>query len=52
MAQAIRMPPLGQTSDEIEILAWRKAEGDDVVHGRARMRERACVAKAESEGCD
>jgi pyruvate dehydrogenase E2 component (dihydrolipoyllysine-residue acetyltransferase) len=33
MAQAIRMPPLGQTSDELEILAWHKAEGDDVAPG-------------------
>ncbi len=33
MAKAIRMPPLGQTSDELEIVAWRKAEGDDVASG-------------------
>ena len=33
MASAIRMPPLGQTSDELEIVAWLKAEGDDVARG-------------------
>ena len=33
MASAIRMPPLGQTSDELEIVAWRKAEGDEVTRG-------------------
>ena len=31
--QAIRMPPLGQTSDELQILAWLKAEGDEVTVG-------------------
>jgi pyruvate/2-oxoglutarate dehydrogenase complex dihydrolipoamide acyltransferase (E2) component len=33
MVSAIRMPPLGQTSDELEIVAWRKAEGDEVTRG-------------------
>ena len=33
MASAIRMPPLGQTSDELEIVSWRKAEGDLVARG-------------------
>ena len=33
MATPIRMPPLGQTSDELRLLAWRKVEGDTVVEG-------------------
>lgn len=33
MATPIRMPPLGQTSDELRLLAWRKVEGDAVVEG-------------------
>jgi dihydrolipoyl dehydrogenase len=33
VAHAVRMPPLGQTSDELQILAWRKAEGDEVAAG-------------------
>jgi pyruvate dehydrogenase E2 component (dihydrolipoamide acetyltransferase) len=27
------MPPLGQTSDELRLLRWRKAEGDTVAEG-------------------
>ena len=33
MAQPVRMPPLGETSDELRIVAWRKAVGDDVAVG-------------------
>ena len=29
MARPVRMPPLGTTSDELRILAWLKAEGDE-----------------------
>ena len=29
----VRMPPLGQTSDELRIVAWRKQEGDAVAVG-------------------
>jgi pyruvate dehydrogenase E2 component (dihydrolipoamide acetyltransferase) len=33
MPTPIRMPPLGQTSDELRLLAWHKVEGDEVVEG-------------------
>ena len=33
MPQEIRMPSLGQTSDELRILAWLKQEGDTVAMG-------------------
>jgi pyruvate dehydrogenase E2 component (dihydrolipoamide acetyltransferase) len=33
MATPVRMPPLGQTSDELRLLAWHKAEGDTVAEG-------------------
>src|SRR5579872_5886852 len=33
MATPVRMPALGQTSDELRLLAWRKAEGEPVREG-------------------
>jgi pyruvate dehydrogenase E2 component (dihydrolipoamide acetyltransferase) len=33
MATPVRMPPLGQTSDELRLLAWRKEEGEAVAEG-------------------
>lgn len=33
MAIPVRMPPLGQTSDELRLLGWRKAEGEAVDEG-------------------
>ena len=33
MARPVRMPPLGQTSDELTILAWHKAVGEEVALG-------------------
>ena len=33
MAHAVRMPPLGETTDELRILEWLKAEGDDIALG-------------------
>ncbi len=33
MAHAVRMPPLGETTDELRIVEWLKAEGDDVALG-------------------
>jgi pyruvate dehydrogenase E2 component (dihydrolipoamide acetyltransferase) len=29
----VRMPPLGETADELRIVAWRKAVGDPVAVG-------------------
>ena len=31
--QGVRMPPLGQTSDELRIVSWLKREGDAVEQG-------------------
>jgi pyruvate dehydrogenase E2 component (dihydrolipoamide acetyltransferase) len=33
MATAVRMPGLGQTSDQLRLIAWLKAEGDTVAEG-------------------
>jgi pyruvate dehydrogenase E2 component (dihydrolipoamide acetyltransferase) len=33
MAHAVRMPPLGETTDELRIVEWLKAEGDDIALG-------------------
>jgi len=33
MAHAVRMPPLGETTDELRIVEWLKAEGDEVALG-------------------
>ena len=33
MASPIHMPPLGQTSDELRLIAWLKDEGDRVTEG-------------------
>jgi pyruvate dehydrogenase E2 component (dihydrolipoamide acetyltransferase) len=33
MATPVRMPPLGQTSDEMRLLGWHKAEGEAVAEG-------------------
>ncbi len=33
MAHAVRMPPLGTTTDELRVVEWLKAVGDEVVAG-------------------
>jgi pyruvate dehydrogenase E2 component (dihydrolipoamide acetyltransferase) len=33
VATPVRMPPLGQTSDELRLLAWHRTEGDAVHEG-------------------
>ena len=33
MPQEVRMPALGQTSDEVRILSWLKREGERVAIG-------------------
>jgi len=33
MATPVRMPALAQTSDELRLTAWLKAEGDQVAEG-------------------
>jgi pyruvate/2-oxoglutarate dehydrogenase complex dihydrolipoamide acyltransferase (E2) component len=49
MALPIRMPPLGQSSDELEIVAWRKAEGDDVALGELLLEVTTDKATLEVE---
>jgi pyruvate dehydrogenase E2 component (dihydrolipoamide acetyltransferase) len=43
------MPPLGQTSDEIRIVAWYKAVGDEVVEGEALLEVETDKATLEIE---
>jgi pyruvate/2-oxoglutarate dehydrogenase complex dihydrolipoamide acyltransferase (E2) component len=49
MALAVRMPPLGQSSDELEIVAWRKAQGDDVALGELLLEVTTDKATLEVE---
>ncbi len=49
MPHAIRMPPLGQTSDELQILTWRKAEGDEVALGEPLLEIETDKATLEVE---
>ena len=35
MATPVRMPALGQTSDELVLLAWLKSAGEQVAEGAA-----------------
>jgi pyruvate/2-oxoglutarate dehydrogenase complex dihydrolipoamide acyltransferase (E2) component len=49
MALPIRMPPLGQSSDQLEIIAWRKAEGDDVALGELLLEVTTDKATLEVE---
>jgi pyruvate/2-oxoglutarate dehydrogenase complex dihydrolipoamide acyltransferase (E2) component len=46
---AVRMPPLGQTADELTIVAWRKAEGDPVVPGEPLLEVETDKATLEVE---
>ncbi|HXH96675.1 MAG TPA: 2-oxo acid dehydrogenase subunit E2, partial [Gaiellaceae bacterium] len=49
MARPIRMPPLGQTSDELRIVAWRKGEGDTVDVGEPLLEVETDKATLEVE---
>ncbi len=49
MAHPVRMPPLGQTSDELQILAWRKEEGDEVALGEPLLEVETDKATLEVE---
>jgi pyruvate/2-oxoglutarate dehydrogenase complex dihydrolipoamide acyltransferase (E2) component len=49
MALPIRMPPLGQSSDELEITAWHKAAGDDVARGELLLEVTTDKATLEVE---
>jgi pyruvate dehydrogenase E2 component (dihydrolipoamide acetyltransferase) len=37
VATAVRMPPLGQVSDELRLLEWRKREGEAVSEGEVLL---------------
>jgi pyruvate dehydrogenase E2 component (dihydrolipoamide acetyltransferase) len=43
------MPPLGQTSDELRIVAWRKAQGDTVALGETLLEVETDKATLEVE---
>jgi pyruvate dehydrogenase E2 component (dihydrolipoamide acetyltransferase) len=45
----VRMPPLGQTSDELRIVAWRKREGDEVAAGETLLEVETDKATLEVE---
>ncbi len=49
MAHPVRMPPLGQTSDELQILAWHKAVGDEVAVGETLLAVETDKATLEIE---
>jgi pyruvate dehydrogenase E2 component (dihydrolipoamide acetyltransferase) len=49
VARPIRMPPLGQTSDELRIVAWRKEEGDAVEAGEPLLEVETDKATLEVE---
>jgi pyruvate dehydrogenase E2 component (dihydrolipoamide acetyltransferase) len=49
MADAIRMPPLGTTSDELRIVEWLKEEGDEVVLGEPLLAVETDKATLEIE---
>jgi pyruvate/2-oxoglutarate dehydrogenase complex dihydrolipoamide acyltransferase (E2) component len=46
---AVRMPPLGQTSDELEIRSWLKQEGDPVTAGEPLLEVESDKATLEVE---
>ena len=49
MATAIRMPPLGQTSDELRLSAWLKSEGETVTEGEPLLEVETDKATLEVE---
>lgn len=48
-ARPLRMPPLGTTSDELRILEWLKAEGDEVALGEPLLAVETDKATLEVE---
>ena len=49
MLQGVRMPALGQTTDELRIIAWLKKEGDPVEQGEPLFEVETDKAKLEVE---
>jgi len=47
--RAVRMPPLGTTSDELRVVAWRKAVGDAVAAGEPLLEVETDKATLEVE---
>ncbi|HKP17972.1 MAG TPA: lipoyl domain-containing protein, partial [Gaiellaceae bacterium] len=46
---AVRMPPLGTTSDELTIVSWLKAEGDEIAAGEPLLEVESDKATLEVE---
>lgn len=49
MLQGVRMPALGQTTDELRIISWLKKEGDPVEQGEALFEVETDKATLEVE---
>lgn len=49
MAHAVRMPPLGETTDELRIVEWLKAQGDEVALGEPLLAVETDKATLEVE---
>ena len=49
MLQAVRMPALGQTTDELRIIEWRKREGDPIEQGEPLLAVETDKATLEVE---
>ncbi|HLG07050.1 MAG TPA: dihydrolipoamide acetyltransferase family protein [Gaiellaceae bacterium] len=49
MAHAVRMPPLGETTDELRIVEWLKAKGDEVALGEPLLAVETDKATLEVE---
>lgn len=49
MAEAIYMPALGQTTDEVRILTWYKSEGDSIKRGEVLLEVQTDKAVLEVE---
>lgn len=49
MAHAVRMPPLGETTDELRIVEWLKAQGEEVALGEPLLAVETDKATLEVE---
>jgi pyruvate dehydrogenase E2 component (dihydrolipoamide acetyltransferase) len=52
MAEEIRLPPLGQTSDEMSIVEWYKKEGDSVSIGEPLLSVETDKAQVDVESAE
>jgi 2-oxoglutarate dehydrogenase E2 component (dihydrolipoamide succinyltransferase) len=49
MARPVRIPPFGETSDELRIAGWLRSEGDEVALGEALFEVETDKATLEVE---